>query len=305
MKPTRRQFLFMALGMLYAGTVLVGATGVGAGIGIAANLGVLMFYTIVMRPVQYWIGPGLAGALRFFMTLAVLAVMAAALWGVGRLIALVAGPLPLQPWTGMVLALGGVGFARLVWSPAREAEMQAVLDNALAELTGEATSAEYRAMRDAEDEARWARFNAAMATIRDACAAGQGDPRTLVAALAPVLTRDTFREALIELDTIGGAQALRCTVALMARPEVLPGWAATDEALHRLQAALDTDPETAATALDVADYWLSEPAVELDGGAALLPALETRLAAMPADDPLRKRLAGVLDRLRTVAGAGE
>lgn len=305
MKPTRRQFLFLALGMLYAGMVLVGATGVGAGIGIAANLGVLMFYTIVMRPVEQWMGSGAAGALRLIMTLTVLALLAAVLWGLGRLIALAAGPLPLAPWTGIMLALGGIGFARLVWSPAREAEMQAVLDHALAELTGEAQSAEYRAMRDAEDEARWSRFNVEIATIRAACAEGRGEPRALVAALAPVLTRDTFREALIELDEIGGPHALRCSLALMARPEVLPGWNSEADVLLRLKRALETDPETAALAFETADYWLSEPSSDLSESLDLLPGFEAIHAAMSAADPLRARLGEVIGQLRRASGGGQ
>ena len=125
-------------GVLAGGAALyLGATATGWALegrtGWATIWTLMTLWTVVMRPPENWSGPGLPGLLRFAAALAVLAALAAAVWGLGRLVAMYLAPPPI--WFGPGLALAGLALARAVWSPARQAEFDALLNETLAELS--------------------------------------------------------------------------------------------------------------------------------------------------------------------------
>lgn len=144
---TRLRWVQAGAAGLYLGALLTGMAHGGA-LGFAATLAVMLLWTVLMRPATQWSGPGAAGALRFAATLATLAVLAGLLFGAGRLLAL-AGWIP-PVWLGPGLALGGIALARALWSPEKAAELDALLDQAIAgiEAAGRGTPPEGYPMLD-------------------------------------------------------------------------------------------------------------------------------------------------------------
>jgi hypothetical protein len=128
----RLRLVLGAAAVLHLGALVTGWAA-GGGLGWAAVWGLLALWTVTMRPASAWSGPGAAGALRSLAALGVLAVFALVIWGLGRLVALVLPPPPL--WVGPALALGALALGRALWSPAREAAVDAVLAEALAGLS--------------------------------------------------------------------------------------------------------------------------------------------------------------------------
>lgn len=156
---TRRHGVLTGGAALYLGAT---ATGWASGnlTGWAIIWALMTLWTVVMRPAENWSGPGLAGFLRLLAALAVLAALAAAIWGLGRLVAMALPPPP--AWLGPGLALAGLALARAVWSPARQAEFDALLSDSLAELSALAA----RGGPDpAHDPARVAAIAAALETL--------------------------------------------------------------------------------------------------------------------------------------------
>lgn len=139
MRPARRHVVLAGGAALYLGAAATGWAADGWA-GWAAIWGLLALWIVVMRPAADWSGPGAGGALRVLAALAVLAAVAGVVWGLGRLAAQVLVSPPV--WAGPLLALAGLALARSVWSPAREAEWDAALSEALAGLSASAPQGE-------------------------------------------------------------------------------------------------------------------------------------------------------------------
>lgn len=131
MRGWRLNAVLGAAAALYLGAFVTGWAA-GGGLGWAAVWGLLALWTVTMRPASAWSGPGAAGLVRLAAAVGVLAVLASLLWLAGRLAAMVLPPPPL--WLGPVVALAALALGRALWSPAREAAVDAVLSEALASL---------------------------------------------------------------------------------------------------------------------------------------------------------------------------
>lgn len=125
MLPLRPILVLAGAVALYIGGLLIGMAGAGLQ-GFSAILSLMLLYTLLLRPVEQWSGPGMAGILRFVGTLLVLVLVTAFLWLLGSALARALAPAPL--WLGMAVMLGAIAVSRLVWSPAKEAEINALLD---------------------------------------------------------------------------------------------------------------------------------------------------------------------------------
>lgn len=286
----RKAVLLIAAALIYVGASIIGMAGHG-GQGFAVILALMLLYTVLLRPAAQWSGPGLAGVLRFGLTVAVLAILSGALWLFGRGLAYLVGELPV--WPGIALALAGITLSRAVWNPTRQAQLDALLDDALLQLQGGGATG------PADNEARWGRLNAVRSQVNVDLSLEAA--HALAATLASDLDSELYREAMIDLSDLQSAGALRLQLALMARREVMPWWYDVFTVLSLLQVALDLDEETALLACDIADYCLSEPDVDLIKATALLDGLEARLAALPADGALAPRLQEIVEPLRVAA----
>jgi hypothetical protein len=131
-RPARLRLVLGATAGLYLGAFVTGWAA-GGGLGWAAVLGLLALWTVTMRPADAWSGQGPGGLLRLVAAVGVLAVLATVLWLAGRLAAVVLAPPPL--WAGPLIALAALALGRALWSPAREAAVDAVLSEALAGLS--------------------------------------------------------------------------------------------------------------------------------------------------------------------------
>lgn len=129
MRPARLRLMLGAAAGLYLGAFVTGWAA-GGWLGWGAVWGLLALWTVTMRPPSAWSGPGPAGGVRLAAAVGVLAVLACVLWLAGRLAAAVLPPPPL--WAGPLIALVALGLGRALWSPAREAAVDAVLTEALA-----------------------------------------------------------------------------------------------------------------------------------------------------------------------------
>jgi hypothetical protein len=263
MKPKRRTLLIAGTGLLYAGAVALGAAA-GAAAAIPALLGLLMLYTVLMRPAAQWSGPGAVGALRLGLTVGVLGLLSVLLWAAGQGLALLAGAPPV--WVGPVLSLVGVALSRAVWSARREAEMTAFLDEALAGITGlaqqvsAATEAARRRAQE-EDDAAHGRLLAGIDRIgaRLAGGAGAADLGPEIDALA------SFGDAAcvwreLEERTATAPEWEGVLLAFLAHPRV-DGWE-----IHELnvsaavaRALAGPEPELQRQALAAAAAWASRP----------------------------------------------
>ena len=125
-----RMYLSLAASaFLYLGAVLAGwsAAPVAAW---PVFLGIFLMWSVLMRPEVWpregarWVEAGVIA--RAAMAVAVMAGLALACLALGWLLAGVVPLPPVGPWPGVLLALVGVGAARLVWNPAAAAEVDAV-----------------------------------------------------------------------------------------------------------------------------------------------------------------------------------
>lgn len=128
MSGWRRPLLGVGLALLYLGVV---ATGMALPFPSALALATagLLGYNLIMRPAKDWAPNPPA----FVLSLLVLAASAALLVGLGGLLRGVTGPLP--PASGALMMGLGIALPRLVSSPAKAAEMDSFLDDALTQLT--------------------------------------------------------------------------------------------------------------------------------------------------------------------------
>jgi len=300
MRPSRLHILLAAALLLYGGALMIAAAGAGPA-AIAVILALLMLHTVLMRPAGQWSGPGPAGLARLALTVAVLGLLATLLWGAGAAAAALFGPLPLPVWAGVGVAAGGIALARGVWSARQEAEMNGLMDDALARLKGfagdmTADAEARRAAAEAEDAALWAGVNATFDRIaarlaRDEPVAGEIDRL----ARLPI-TDDIWQEFAERAD--GSAGWERARLDFLAHPAIralaITQWD-VEGCLARAFAM--PDPALHAQAIAAARAWVGHPDswVEDAGSmrAALAPWLD-RLAAAggPAGD--REALAAFL-----------
>lgn len=144
-----------ASAFLYLGAVLAGwsAAPVAAW---PVFLGIFLIWSVLMRPEVWprdgarWLEAGVIA--RAAMSVAVMAGLALACLALGWLLAGVVPLPPVGPWPGVLLALVGVGAARLVWNPAASAEVGAALDGAVRQVQVQAVPPEVRKKRGEEAE---------------------------------------------------------------------------------------------------------------------------------------------------------
>lgn len=126
--------------MLYGGPLLAGLSGQGWNV-LPAFAAIFVLWQIVMRPADWprdaarWReGPVVVGALA---RAALMLVLVTVMFGIGRGIGGVAGHLPAIP-AGATLALSflSIPLSRMIWNPAKAAEMDAFLDDALLQVQG-------------------------------------------------------------------------------------------------------------------------------------------------------------------------
>lgn len=136
----RKARLLMAATLpLYLGPLLAGLSGMSwAGLPVFAALFALWF--VVMRPHEWprqlsgWTGPVV---LRAAAQIAINMVIVVILFGIGRGLAGVAGlSVPLPPFIPVALSFLSIPLSRLAWDPVKGQQMEAVLDDALAQIEG-------------------------------------------------------------------------------------------------------------------------------------------------------------------------
>lgn len=293
--------------MLYAGPLFAGLANFGWEM-VWPFTGIFLLWQIVLRPSDWpreagrWAEPGtLAAAVA---RTAILAVVVALSFGVGRGLGGIVGFLPsIPPLAPLALSLVAVPLARLLWNPARAAEMDVFLDSAirdidaltadpspaarhLAAATAQADrmleplslmpddtpddtiAAHLRAMGQHVDAARL------RAALIGRCAAGPETPMVLQRALMLHASDGRLMESL------GGDNAARAFLALPDTPAVFEAFA------RRLAAALQQDPKV----------WWAMPSSEA------MAARADRLRGTPAEAALRDLIA-LNDRLAPPEGA--
>jgi hypothetical protein len=139
---SRVRLMMGAAALLYLGPLLAGLGGYGWP-WVPAFAAVFVLWLIVMRP-QDWPRRAAAWAmpdvpLRAVTQIAVQLLLVSVLFALGRGIGGVAGLAPFWPvWAPLLLSALSVLLARLMWNPAKAAEMEAFLDEALVRLHGAA-----------------------------------------------------------------------------------------------------------------------------------------------------------------------
>lgn len=136
----RLLILKLAAALLFAGPLVAGLGGQGWA-AMPVFLLVFLLWQVVMRPADWrrtpleWAqAPVLAGAV---LRIAVLVVLVALLFGLGRGIGAVLGHLPvIHPAAPVLASLMAVALARLSWDPVKGEQMEAFLDDALAQVRG-------------------------------------------------------------------------------------------------------------------------------------------------------------------------
>lgn len=126
--------------LLYGGALLAGVAGQGFGAGVALTL-VFALWQVLLHP-ERW--PATAADLTspaqwagLALMLAVQALVVAVVLGAGRAIAALGFGLPGLPLAlPLVLSALGVALARLAWNPRERAEMNAFIDEAMAQIGG-------------------------------------------------------------------------------------------------------------------------------------------------------------------------
>ncbi len=308
MRLTRRHGVLAGACLLYAGTVALGASA-RAGVAVPGILGLLLLYTVLMRPAAQWSGPGAAGALRFGLALAVLAVLATALWGAGQGLAALAGAPPL--WVGPGLALAGIALSRSLWSARREAEMNAFLDGALAEISGLAreVSAETEAARRRareEDDAACGALLAGIDSIgaRLAGGAGAADLGPEIDALAAFGDAAFVWRELEERNAIApGWEGV--LLAFLAHPKI-QAWEIheLDVSAAVARALSGPDPGLRRQALAAAAAWASRPHAFIERAALMRDELAPLADGLAPDERAALgRLLDAFDRLERECAA--
>jgi hypothetical protein len=130
----RLRLYLAATALLYLGPVLAGW----GGAPLAAwpvFAGIFLIWAFVMRPDDWPRSADAASAGRAAMSILVLTALALACLALGWLLAaLVAPPIPLGAWPGVLLALLAVPLSRLVWNPAKARALDGILDDTIAQI---------------------------------------------------------------------------------------------------------------------------------------------------------------------------
>lgn len=131
--------------MLYAGPLVAGLAGQGWGV-LPAFVAVFVLWQVVMRPADWprdpalWTGSQVLAALA---RIALLLVLVAVMFGIGRGIGGIAGHLPAIPrYLPLALSFLSVPLARLLYDPVKGAEMDAFLTDAISQINAIAAETE-------------------------------------------------------------------------------------------------------------------------------------------------------------------
>lgn len=293
---SRLRLVMGASALLYLGPLLAGLGGAGWS-WAPAFAAVFVLWLIVMRPQDWprqaaaWANP--AVPLRAVTHIAVQLLLVLVMFALGRGIGGVAGVAPLWPaWAPLLLSALSVPLARLAWNPARGAELDRFLDEAIAGLQAAVPPAAspdqrrqigalVRRLRDLPPgtgaEAVWPMVRAAAEELprHDLADAVWTEART---------GDDVMRLAFLLLATdgetaesVGGDLPTRALMLIEERPDLFPLYA------QRMQAALEAYP----------GLWYAAPTDEVLGdligrhpgpGAAALAALQARLRDLAPDE---------------------
>lgn len=262
----RRVGVMVAAALLYVGAFALGMAGRGV-VGWSGVLTLLLGWTVIMKPAAQWSGPGLPGAMRAGATLVVLGILAAGIWALGQGAALFIAPPPL--WVGWALGIAGIALGRAVWNPSREAELDAFVTEATAELQSLAEAME-RATIEAQqpepqpsDSAPLAELEAALDELATA-----GSPPW--ESIDPLIAQ-----------AVATVKPLELSLALFRRARSADAHTTERAAL----VAAITRPEVARAALgqeDLAEgFFLLAEAEDLDSMAHLVARTGTLLAEFP------------------------
>ena len=301
-----------ATALLYLGPLLAGLAGQ-AWAAVPVFILTFLLWSIVMRPAAFpraasaWTQPRIwIGAL---VQLAVQALLVLLLFGLGRGIGGVAGFLPvIHPALPVALSALSIPLTRLIWDPVKAEKLDALLDDALAQINGLALQGQ-RAQE--EDDRRKAELDAEAARIRARLEAGETDLRALHGrapawqllravcdvqvnqGLTPALSAalvDFATDPALSMELQG--QEAPCTAFMLVRDDPV----ATARFAERYAALLEADPEA---------YW--------DGPSnAFLRHAERAHAGTPAEPALHalrvaqyRMTRARRDRARALAGEEE
>jgi hypothetical protein len=306
----RHRLLQVLALMLYAGPLFAGLAGYGWGM-VAPFTAIFLLWQIVMRPADWpreaarWAMP--AQAVAALGRIAVLAVLVALCFGIGRGLGGAVGFLPDIPAVApLTLSILSIPLARLLWDPRQAAELDRFLDDAIREIDGLAQDGSADALHLAQATALADRMLEPLALmpddIPDATIAAhlramgrQVDDARLRAALiartaaGPDMPMVLQRALMLHasdgrlMEILGGDNAARAFVALPDTPAVFETFA------RRMAEALQQDPDvwwampSSATMADRADRLRGTGA---EAALRDLIALADRLAP-PAEAPPR------------------
>lgn len=278
--------------MLYAGPLFAGLAGYGWTV-VWPFTAIFLLWQVVMRPADWprdaahWSQPASIGSA--VARIAILAVLVAVCFGIGRGLGGAVGFLPDIPVAApLALSLVSIPLARMIWNPSEAAAMDKFLDGAIREIGGLSAHPSYDARHlseaiitadrmleplslmpdDIPDETILAHLRAIGRQIDDARLRDALIARTAQGAAMPmVLQRALMLHAsdgrLMEI--LGGDNASRAFIALPDTPPVFETFA------RRMAEALQQDP----------DVWWAMPSSETMAETA------QRMRGTPAEAALR------------------
>jgi hypothetical protein len=303
----RHRLLQVVALMLYAGPLFAGLAGYGWGM-VAPFTAIFLLWQIVMRPADWpreaarWAMP--AQAVAALGRIAVLAVLVALCFGIGRGLGGAVGFLPEIPAVApLTLSILAIPLARMLWDPRQAAELDRFLDNAIREVEGLAQDGSADARHLAQATALADRMLEPLALMPDdtpdatiaahlRAMGRQVDDARLRAALiartaaGPDMPMVLQRALMLHasdgrlMEILGGDNAARAFVALPDTPAVFETFA------RRMAEALQQDP----------DVWWAMPS------SATMADRADRLRATGAETALRDLIA-LADRLAPPAEA--
>jgi hypothetical protein len=141
----KNRLFYLSGALLYAGPLLAGLAGQGVAAGLVLTA-VFTLWQVLLHPERWpktaadWARPAPLAAAA--LTVAVQALVVALVLGLGRGLAALGLGLPGLPLVmPIILALVGAALARLAWNPQERVEMEAFLDEAIAQIEGMAAAA--------------------------------------------------------------------------------------------------------------------------------------------------------------------
>lgn len=282
--------------MLYAGPLFAGLADFGWEM-VWPFTGIFLMWQVVLRPADWpgdarrWAKPGhLAAAVA---RVAILAVVVALSFGVGRGLGGIVGFLPsIPPLAPLALSLAAIPLARLLWDPARAVEMEQFLDTAIRDIDALASGSSPDARRLAQATAQADRMLEPLALMPD-----NTPDETISAhlrAMGQHVDESRLRAALIARSASGAETPMVLQRALMLHAsdgrlmEVLGG----DNAAQAIQALPDTPVVLETLARRMAEALQRDPEVWWT-----MPSPETialradRMRGTPAEAALRNLIA--------------